>query len=385
MKILVFSPYYPPHIGGLESHAEEFNKHFSKLTNSSITVFTPLLPTNSANKEKVNPNITIIRYPAFEIIPNYPLPKFWSFQFWRLFFNLYQKSFNLVISRTRFFCSSFIALIYAKAKGIKFIHIEHGSDFVRLNSRLKNLIAKIYDHTLGRMVLKFSDLNISISTSVKNFIKKFDQRPSPIIRRGIDKKEIFLIPANRKLKEKYTDKIIIGFVGRLIDGKGVSDLITALSKIKKQNFICLIIGEGPQKKALKKITAELNLEKKIIFLGQLRRKKTLSVMKTIDIFVNPSYSEGLPTAVLEAGLCQKAIIATDVGGTKEIIQNNKSGYLIKPKDISSLTKRLENLIKKPELRKKFGRSAEKYIQKTFSWEKSIQKYEKEFAKIMAKK
>ena len=74
MKILEFCPYYPPHIGGLENHADEFNKYLSQ-KGMDITVFTPRLPKDASEFETRYQDVKIICFPAFEIISNYPLPK----------------------------------------------------------------------------------------------------------------------------------------------------------------------------------------------------------------------------------------------------------------------------------------------------------------------
>ena len=373
MKLLIFSPYYPPHIGGLESHAFEFNEHLSK-KGFSIVVFTPQLPKQSKEHEIENKNIEIIRFGAFEIIPNYPVPKFWSPTFWKLFFSLYKKDFCVVISRTRFFLTSLLALIFSKTTSSKWIHIEHGSDFVQLSSKFKSLIAKLYDYTFGYLVFKSSDINISISKAVQDFIYKFDKRNSPVINRGININEINSIEKNNSWKEKYPDKIIIGFVGRLIDGKGVLDLIKVLHEISDRPFICLIIGDGQQKNILKKVTKKYNLQNKVFLLGQKPRSQAIAIMKSFDIFINPSYTEGLPTSVLEASICQNAIIATDVGGTAEIIKHHQNGYLIKPKDTKSLQKYLLTLINNPIKIKELGEKAGQSTRENFSWQKSIDEY-----------
>src|SRR3989339_611359 len=122
MKLLIFCSYYPPHTGGLESHADEFNKYLSQ-RGIDITVFTPKLPKNSPESEILYNNVKIIRFPAFEIISNYPLPKFWSLKFWSLFLRLFNQKFDITISRTRFFNTSLLTLIYAKIKKVRWIHI----------------------------------------------------------------------------------------------------------------------------------------------------------------------------------------------------------------------------------------------------------------------
>ena len=213
MKILIFSPYYPPHVGGLESHADEFNKYLSKKI-EKIVVFTPRLPITAKKCEVKFDNVEIVRFPAFEIIHNYPLPKFWSIKFWKLFLSLFKKDFDIIISRTRFFNTSILALIYAKIRNIKWIHIEHGSDFVKLDSKFKSYTAKIYDYTFGKLILNFSNKNIANSQASAKFCKKLSpKKDCAVIYRGVEIEKIENISPNIELRDKYKEKVIITFLG----------------------------------------------------------------------------------------------------------------------------------------------------------------------------
>ncbi|PJA86616.1 MAG: glycosyltransferase [Candidatus Moranbacteria bacterium CG_4_9_14_3_um_filter_42_9] len=384
MKILVFSPYYPPHIGGLESHADEFNKYLSQ-KGVDVTVFTPRLPVSAPEFETIHTDVKIIRFPAFEIISNYPLPKCWSLKFWRLFFGLFKNKFDIVISRTRFFSTSLLALMYAKMKKAKWIHIEHGSDFVKSGGKLSVTIAMIYDLTFGTLVLKKTNIVIANSNASADFCKKLAKNTNcEVIYRGVEVEKIISAPDDIELKNKYCDSVIITFLGRLIDGKGVKDLLSSASEITDNNFKILVIGDGPERKNLENQTQKLKLESKVIFLGYKKFEDYIKILKISDIFINPSYTEGLPTTVAEAALCRNAIIATNVGGTPEIITNNQSGYLINPKDITTLKNKLEMLINNDSLRKELGNSAYNEVLNKFNWDKSIDKYLDIFYKLKAK-
>ena len=91
-------------------------------------------------------------------------------------------------------------------------------------------------------------------------------------------------------------------------------------------------------------------------------------MKTTDIFVNPSYSEGLPTSVLEACAAGCAVVATDVGGTDEIIFDGSTGFLVKPGDQQGLTDKINYLLENKPVRDTFGKNAKTHVMDNFSWD-----------------
>lgn len=381
VKILVFTPYYPPHIGGLESHAEEFNKYLSR-KGVDIFVFTPRLPEDAPEREIRHNNVKIIRFPAFEIIHNYPLPSFWNFRFWKLFFGLFKEDVDIVISRTRFFATSIMALKYAKLKRKKWLHIEHGSDFVKLTNKFYSATAKLYDYTFGKIVLNFCDKLVANSNASADFCRKLaPNKPCEVIYRGVEIEKIENAAPNLELKNKYKDKFIITFLGRLISGKGISDLISAVQNINS-DFVLFIIGDGPERKNLEALAKKLNLEDKIVFFGYQKFEDAISIIKISDLVVNPSYTEGLPTSVIEAALCKKAIIATNVGGTPEIITGSKSGFLIEPKNVNLLRKKIEILISDVKLRESFGSFAYEEIKNKFDWNKNIERYTELFNGII---
>lgn len=381
MRILVFSPYYPPHIGGLESHADEFNKYLSQ-KGVDITVFTPRLPLDTPEEELRHQNVRIYRFPAFELIHNYPVPKFWSRQFWKLLRNAASPRPDILISRTRFFSTSLFALLFSKQKRIPLIHIEHGSDFAKFNSRIKTALGKWYDLLFGRAVLCSADIVIANSLASRAFVKKLSGRDSTVIYRGV---EIDATPSSTTSTNTFTKKpehIIVGFIGRLIDGKGAVDFLRALSAIRRETILGVFIGDGPERKTLERMTKELSLSRNVVFLGHREHSETIALLRSFDIVVNPSYTEGLPTTVIEAALCKKAIIATHVGGTTEIITGDNDGFLVPPGDIKKLQEKITYLVDHPDIRKRFGERAFDAVHGKFDWNVSAEKYLHIFQNIL---
>lgn len=379
MKILVFCPYYPPHIGGLETHSDEFNRHLAH-NGVDVIVFVPNIPYTENIEEMKYDRVKIIRYPAFEIISNYPVPKFWNFKFWNQFIALFHSDFDIVISRTRFFLSSLLALIYAKFTKTYWIHIEHGSDFVKLSSHFKSAIAKAYDYTFGKIIFRLSNINISISQAVQNFVKKFDTRVSPIIYRGIDFESIDAINPDDAIKQKYSGKIIISTAARLYKWKGIAFTIEAIKNLPKEvqsKIVFLIMGDGEDFKRLKSLTVDLPVE----MLGNLPRETVIATLKSSDIYIHSSLpGGGLSTSLLEAMYCGCAAIATPNEGANEII-SNANGILIEKASAELIQKSILTLIQDSSKRHLYSENANRDVSERFLWEKTINQYLEIFKNI----
>ena len=376
-KILIWCPLYPPNTGGLQNHAQEFNIHMAE-QGWEILTLTPLITPNTPEEESPKTNIKIIRFPAFEIIPNYPLPKIWKPKFWKALHTAHKfsKSKNtktIIISRTRFFITSLFALVHNKLTHTPWVHIEHGSDFVHLG-KITSLIARIYDYTIGRTVFKNATHLIANSHASAKFIKKISNKKATVIYRGIEEEEISSITPENSLKETCKNKTIITYAGRLVTGKGVRHLLDAVEPLEKNSYQLLIIGNGPEKKNLKEQVKKLNITSNVTFLGDLPWQQVIAILKISHIMANPSYNEGIPTNVIEAMLSSTAVIATNVGGTTELVTNNTTGLLIPPKDTHALKIALRTLSENPKLRHNYTTNALKQIEGKFSWSNATKQY-----------
>jgi glycosyltransferase involved in cell wall biosynthesis len=339
-----------------------------------ITLITFQVPSGTPTYEKINENYQLYRLPAFEIIPNYPIPKVWKYSFWKILFHILGNDYDLIITRIRFFLTTPLGFLFAKIKRIPHIHIEHTSGFVILGSKWKMLLAKYFDWTLSSIILKRTSINISISRAVQDFMYKFDKRPSPIIYRGLNIKEIDGIENIDNIRAKYgKNKIILVTVARLIRWKGIDMTIEAINGLPntiKDKIIFLILGDGEERKNLEKISGG-----NIFFMGALPHKKVIQILKEADIYVHSSrQGGGLSTALLEAMYCECAIVATKNEGADEVIKNSINGILIPIEDFSlSFLKSITKLITS-EKRSIIGQHANQTIIKAFDWNASVKKY-----------
>ena len=371
IKIVDFAAYYPPHIGGMEKYAEELHEHFAK-RGCHITVFTPRLPM-SAPSEEMKGNIQIFRYPAFDIIFNYPLPKIWKKEFWQQWKKINSQKYDVTISTLRFFVQPLMALLFAKRQKIPLLHIEHCSDYVK-NTFLISFISRIVDMTIGRFTLSRADIIVTPSRSAALFVEKLSEKKSTLIYRGMPFQEIDAILPDENLCVQAGKRKVITYVGRLIYGKGVIRLLEAITLLHRSDIFLVIVGDGPERAELEKYAKDHGLVHQVSFLGNIPFRSVISLLKTTDIFVNPSYNEGLPTSVLEAGACRRAMIATDVGGTPEILTHNQSGIIIPPHDTEAIKKSLEELLDNELRRQELGENARQEIEQKFNWGHSIDMY-----------
>ena len=367
-KVLVFSPFYPPHMGGLESHSYEFNQRLAKLGNS-VFVLTPNIPGVSPHATREN-NLIVNRFPAFEIVANYPFPKFWHPEFVRMISDAVKFRPQVVVSRTRFFLTSLMALLYSRIFSVKWVHIEHGSDHVKVSNPLTNLFALSYDLIFGKLIFNTSSVNVAISSSVKKFIQKFDNRDIPVIYRGINTRQIDDIRPNTDISVKNPQKLKFIYTGRLYKWKGVENTIKAISSLplaSRQKIQFFVVGEGEDLLALKAISGP-----EIVFMGPQKWENTISMLKACDVYIHSALpGGGLSTSLIEAAYCNLSLIATPNEGAGEIIGLCQNVYSLDSPDYRGIAKGIEHfLVQKTSHKKKKNLK----IQKMFSWTSCINRY-----------
>jgi glycosyltransferase involved in cell wall biosynthesis len=163
---------------------------------------------------------------------------------------------------------------------------------------------------------------------------------------------------------------VVTFVGRLIEGKGVADLVRAFAGLRAEDPVLCLVGDGPRRADLEALAEALGIRERVRFAGYLDEADALAAILASDVVVNPSYTEGLPTTVLEAAFLGRAVVATDVGGTGEVVQDGHSALLVPPRDPRALSAAIDRLLADPALREHLGALARADAEARFSWERS---------------
>ena len=200
-------------------------------------------------------------------------------------------------------------------------------------------------------------------------------------------KEIFITPFGvdtEKFKnlniEKKENEITIGIVKTLTEKYGIEYLIKAIKELENildienyKKIRLLIYGKGELKNKLEDLTKELQIEDKVIFKGYISNEDVPKALNEMDIFVVPSIldSESFGVAAVEAMACEIPVIASSVGGLKEVIVDKETGYLVPKKDHKEIAKYLKKLILDKNLRTSLGKNGRKRVLENYDWNSNV--------------
>jgi len=241
---------------------------------------------------------------------------------------------------------------------LRVIYTAHGWAF----SEPGFLKQKIYLF-LEKITAKYKDIFIVLSEKDKQMALKYKIAPlKKIIKiyNGIN-------PVDLNFLEKQEARKILGVspalgnIANFYKTKGLGYLIEAMYILQQQgkDIGLVIIGDGPERKSLEKQIAKYNLEKNVFLLG--KKTKASRYLKAFDIFVLPSVKEGFPFVILEAMSAEIPIIATTVGAIPEILENEKSGILVPPKNSKALVGAIIELLDSPQKQKNLAENAKQKL------------------------
>ncbi len=262
-----------------------------------------------------------------------------------------------------------IAATFLKSlTGAKTVIEVQGEIFNRKNWLLKKI---------GRFVIKKADRIRVNSNEIFNQVKKQGVSGDKI-RLVFLRIDLGLFNPDR-FSDKKKSKPIMSYIGRLVEGKGIENILEAVKILGDYKLI--IFGIGPLENKLKAMTQELNIEDKIEWRGFVPYNKVPEALSQIDVFVYPSWHEGFGRAIMEALAMEKAVVATNIGGIPDLIKDGKNGFLVAPNNSQELALKIQELLENKELREKFGKAGREWVSKNFEWNEGIKKFANLFLEL----
>ncbi|MBN1993491.1 MAG: glycosyltransferase family 4 protein [Anaerolineae bacterium] len=219
--------------------------------------------------------------------------------------------------------------------------------------------------TLRRRLLRQADRFLVLNEESIQELGQLGIARHQIVRgvNGVDTQRFAFV--KRKMESR---SLTVVSVGRLSYEKGLDLLLLAWKEVLQLKipgeFTLLIVGDGPERVDLEALREQLALGERVVFTGATTGIDRY--LQQADIFVLPSRSEGMPNAVLEAMASGLAIAATRVGGIPYLITPDQTGLLVPPEDVAALTQALVQLLTRPNLRRRLGRTARQHVEHNYS-------------------
>ena len=272
------------------------------------------------------------------------------FYFFKLY-SIFRKDKSLIVhseDSTRLFTQLLVVLFTRK----KFIWQLHTNYEVLKTHFFKKIF---FNFIKWKKVVLLADSSAAVEANIKELIKQ--KHLFHLISPGIEVNKFSNNNINKnKFREKYGIKstdLLFGSTGRLHQSKGFEILIKCINELinkKKIKYKLLIAGEGPLRGKLTKLIDHLSLSEHVILLGRIFNIEEFLI--DLDYYVQSSVNEGFPVAAIEALAAKVPVVSTDAGGLPELIEDGKSGIIVKHNSVSSLGNGITRMIAKTKTERK---------------------------------
>jgi len=362
MKIAQVSATFPPYMAGTGNVCYHYAIELAKLDHE-VTVFTSRYPDEDYTYPDI---ITVKRFKPLFRIGNAPfIPQ--------LLREI--KDFDIVHLHYPFFFGGEMIYFLKKSRNQKYVVTYHND--VILPGAL-NFPLKFYKVTIMKQILKNAEKIVATSLDyarnselwrISEIQEKIIEIPNGVdverFNPKIDGEEI-------KARHNLEDKGIVLFVGALDKAhyfKGVEYLLQSFANIKNKNSVLVIVGDGELKGHYMKLAEKLGIKNRTLFSGRVSSKDLPKYYASADVVVLPSITmgEAFGLVLIEGMATGKPVIATNLPGVRTVIDNGINGFLVPPKDVTSLTEKIEEVLEDELLQKKLGKHGREKVEKKYSW------------------
>jgi glycosyltransferase involved in cell wall biosynthesis len=233
----------------------------------------------------------------------------------------------------------------------------------------------------GKLGLKFSDYlvvysqNLIVEWSLKNYSSKILVAHEHFL----DFTQFCIL---KKIRER---ELIIGYVGRLSDEKGIFNFVKAIPELLNQQpkFKFIIAGSGSLQEPIETFLHSKKIDDKVKLVGWISHNKLPDCLNNLKLLVLPSYTEGLPNIILESMACGTPVLATSVGSIPDIVIDEKTGFILKDNSPESIKENVMKAIDSPNL-EQIVYNARSLVEHKYTLQAAVKNYKEVFKKIYSK-
>ncbi len=249
--------------------------------------------------------------------------------------------------------SGTVAMLAAELGGFTFSISEHGPDIFYAPEWWR-LDAKFSRALFVACISHFCRSQVLIWTPVERWHRVH------IVHCGVDPAEFVPRPHGGRGRRLL-------FTGRLAGVKGVPILLETLARLRERDpgLELTLAGDGPDRAKLEEEARRLGVADGVHFLGYQSSAQVRSLLQETDVFVLPSFAEGVPVVLMEAMASGVPVVATQVAGVSELVEDGVSGFVVPPGDVDALAGAIARLLDDSELRGRFGAAGRRAVEREF--------------------
>lgn len=252
-------------------------------------------------------------------------------------------------------------------KGIPLILLALGDIFDHPNTAFSLPTNVLYRHA-AKVSYRMASLVVAVGQQLRQRAIECGASPDRVcvIPNGIDLEHISSLRKSAAIRKKSSALRLL-YVGRLSPEKGVDILLRSLADIRQCSIHLQVIGDGPEKKFLQNLASELEIVDQIEFMGHVSEAVLWESYNSSDIAIIPSYADALPLVSLEAQAFGLPVIASNIGGLPDVIENGVNGVLVPAGDVNALSAVIKSMHDDPEMRQRMSMSSLDKVTR-FDWQ-----------------
>ena len=262
--------------------------------------------------------------------------------------------------------------------GLRMVFTEHG----RLSDGPPSTKRRWVNPVLGRLPGSMFAVSGALRDSMAE--EGFPAKRISVVHNGIDPGPVPTADDRARVRRSLNladDAFVVGTIARLNPVKDLGTLIEAFARVrwKHPSAALLLVGDGEERQHLEQVARRDGVQDAVRFLGE--RNDARDLLPAFDVYVNSSSSEGVSLTILEAMAARRAIVATRVGGTPEVIVDRSTGWLVPSRNSSALGEAIGALALDPARRQAFGEAARKAVEQHFTLDRMVENYAQEYLRL----